>query len=211
MPDFYYLQSYFPLSLGGHKLGLFQVMLNALRGTPESFNEWVESVVWDEAEQNWSQTIVPPSWNLSMRKHDVEIRPHFMNWDTKDMPALSGPWVKISLLFKGEDIQSDSLSGFNIELLPLLEKIAVTMFKVLRPNELFFTKGTSEGEPWKALIGPDKGNLWGFELAVIGENSELHQFTIPNDYELRKIADKLWVIRNKWVSFDMKKGANLRS
>ena len=62
-----------------------------------------------------------------------------------------------------------------------------------------------------ALVGPDKENLWHFDMAVIGEKSEMHHYTLPSDFERKEVQGNLWIIRNKGISADIKKGAKSRS
>ena len=211
MPEFHQLQSYFPVSLGDQKLGLLQVMLNSLSGTPDSLEQWIGGVFWDEENEEWSQPEEAPVWDLRMKGTSVQIKPHFMTWKASSIPGLSTSWLEVSLLLKSEDIQADSLSGFNLRVLPLLEMLAIAMCKVLRPNELFFTNSSSAGSPWESLQSNDPSKIWDFDFAILSSNSGIDISTVPSDYECRTLTTNLHLIRSKWVSFDMKKGATKRS
>ena len=202
MSTFHHIQSYHPAGLGEHKFGLLQIMLDTLPGTPTDLKEWVDSLYWDSTANIWQQKMAPPRWQMKVQDRFIQVQPMVVNVKSEN----SQPWLEISLLLNSEDIKADTLSGYNPTLLPILEKLAVAMYKVLRPKELFLINGKSESAPWKALQKQDKLRKWDFDIAVLSKDSDFDLSELPSEYENRKLDKNFQVIRSKWVSFDLRKG-----
>jgi len=179
-------------------------MLQALPNTPPEFEAWVNELVFDDSRGVCVEASEVPRWEVSLRGVKFMVEPRILTWTTDVLPMLDEPWVEIGLIFAAQSDSSNTLSGFHPKSLPTLERLAITVFRLLRLQEIFLS--SRSGLPsWVAQQFGNEKQIWAFDVAVAAKDSYLLQRDVPNCME-NKCVGGFRVLRSKWVSFDLRKG-----